>query len=182
MKGKKQERFTTVALSVGFMLAVSIFARTQHFIAPNVTTVILLGIAAFRLGRMVSYDLVFEHYREPFVVTVKDGSGAGDSTAPRYEHGWRHVIGCLLVCPVCVGTWIAAMLVAGLNIAPWLTQPFVVIFAVVGIAEFLNGLHEHHEWSGQHHRELAGASRRHKEKHPTYRYSDEEMTNDYYMD
>ena len=44
---------------------------------------VLLGVAAFRLGRLTSFDKVAEPLRRPFTETVLDDTGAGETVEPR---------------------------------------------------------------------------------------------------
>lgn len=115
-----------------------------------------LGLASYRLGRMVAYDKVFEPYRAPFARTVRDQTGAGDTTEPR-GRGAREAIGELLTCPICAGTWIAAGLVYLLHLFPNEARAFLSIMSAVGLAEFLNSASEAFEWLGQAEREEAGS-------------------------
>jgi hypothetical protein len=115
----------------------------------------LLGLSSYRLGRMVSYDLVMEPYRSPFTETVPDPTGEGETVAPKGV-GWRRAVGDLIACPICVGTWISAILVYGLEVAPRPTRTMLAIMGATGLAELLNALTEMLGWSGQANRERAG--------------------------
>ncbi|MGE5139634.1 MAG: DUF1360 domain-containing protein, partial [Rudaea sp.] len=152
-----QKRLTYATLSGTFVLSVSAFALLRS--ATELTPLLIaeLAFAVYRLGRMVSYDKVVETYRLPFVQTIPDPTGAGDTTAPR-GGGLREAIGELICCPICAGTWIAALLVGGLAVIPQVTTVFITIFCVVGIAELLNSATEFLQWNGQMAREYAGSS------------------------
>jgi hypothetical protein len=115
----------------------------------------LLGLSSYRMGRMVSYDLVMQTLRSPFTETVPDPTGAGDTVEPKGK-GWRRAVGDLICCPICAGTWIAAALVYGLELAPRPTRVLISIMGSIGLAELLNALTEALQWGGQHSRELAG--------------------------
>jgi hypothetical protein len=115
----------------------------------------LLGLSVFRLGRMVSYDLVMEAFRSPFTETVPDPTGAGLTVAPQGA-GWRRAVGELIGCPICAGTWISAFLAYGLEIAPRPTRTLLTIVGATGLAELLNALTEMLGWGGQASRERAG--------------------------
>jgi len=117
----------------------------------------LLGLSSFRLGRMVAYDKVMEPYRSPFTQTVPDPTGAGDTVIPTGS-GWRRAIAELIACPICAGTWIAAGLVYGLQIAPRPTRVLLTIIGAIGLGEVLNALTEMLEWDGQASREQAGSA------------------------
>lgn len=116
----------------------------------------MLGLATFRLGRLAAYDRVTEALRMPFATTAPDSSGAGKTVVPRGQ-GARRAIGELISCPICAGTWIAAALVYGLEIAPRPTRAFLAIMSAIGLAELLNALTEALAWGGQAARQEAGA-------------------------
>ncbi len=122
----------------------------------------MLGLSAYRLGRLVAYDHVAEPYRAPFTQTVPDSTGAGDTVEPKGE-GWRLAVGQLLSCPVCAGTWISAGLVYGLNLFPGPTRVLMTIMSAIGLGELLNALTEWLCWNGQLAREQSGAESRARE-------------------
>lgn len=117
-----------------------------------------LGLATYRLGRMIAYDSVFETFRSPFAETVPDGSGAG-MTVRAKGTGAQHALGELISCPICVGTWVAAGLVYGLKLAPGPSRTFLAIMSSVGAAELLDASTEALQWAGQLARECSGSAR-----------------------
>jgi hypothetical protein len=66
--------------------------------------------------------------------------------------------GDLIACPICAGTWIAAALVYGLELAPRPTRVLMAIMSAIGLGELLNALTEMLSWTGQAAREQAGSS------------------------
>jgi hypothetical protein len=116
---------------------------------------VMLGVATFRLGRLIAYDRVTETLRLPFAETKPDSSGAGDTVVPR-GRGVRRAVGELLTCPICAGTWIGAALVYGLDIAPRPTRAFMAIMSAAGLAELLNAATEALSWTGRRTREEVG--------------------------
>jgi hypothetical protein len=116
----------------------------------------LLGITTYRLGRLTAYDKVTEPLRWPFVRTVEDETGAGETVEPRGK-GTQKALGELLSCPICSGTWIASGLVYGLHLIPGPTRIFMTIIGSVGFAELLNALTEALSWTGQAARKIAGS-------------------------
>ncbi len=155
----KQRRTTYTALSGTFFAIFTIFSwiqgrkGKQFELKPYDLT--LVGLASYRLGRLVAYDKVAEPYRRPFCETVPDPTGAGDTVMPKGE-GWRRAIGELISCPICAGTWIAAGLVYGLNLLPGPTRLLLAIMSSIGVGELFNSLTEALCWSGQASREMAG--------------------------
>lgn len=116
----------------------------------------MLGLSAYRMGRLVSYDLVFQNYRALFTETVPDPTGAGDTVAPTGQ-GWRRAIGELIACPICAGTWISAGLVYGMELLPGPTRALMTIMSGIGLAELVNAATEYLQWNGQAARERAGS-------------------------
>jgi hypothetical protein len=116
---------------------------------------LLLGLSSFRLGRLMSYDLVFRPIREPVTETVPSPDGTGDTVVPEGT-GLRHAVGDLIACPTCSGTWAAAGLVYALRLFPGPTRAFMAIMAASGAAELLDGAYEMLNWSGNAARKRAG--------------------------
>lgn len=159
----KERRATYSILSSVFLGLFGLFAvrqnRKREEFRLRPFELIQLSFAAYRLGRMVAYDKVFEPYRAPFAKTIPDPTGAGDTTAPRGT-GARQALGELITCPICAGTWISAGLVYALQLFPNAARAFLAIFSAVGIAEFLDAATEALQWFAQVEREEAGAMER----------------------
>jgi hypothetical protein len=159
-KKSAAERATYLALLTFFL---SLFAgflwykrRNGQAITLRPFDLALLGFATYRLGRLASYDKVTEPLRRPFTRTQPDPSGAGDTVAPKGV-GAQRALGELLSCPICSGTWIAAVLVYSLNLAPGPTYAFLSMMSAIGIAELLNAITEALQWTGEAERREAGA-------------------------
>ena len=152
------ERVTKLALMGLFtgLLAALAPARKSNAAPYTALDAGLLGFATFRAGRMLAYDEVAEPLREPFAETVEDDSGAGLTTESKGQ-GARKVIGDLLTCPICAGTWAAAAMVYGLRVAPGPTRLLIAIFGAAGIAELLNGTVEAMQWNAEVKRKEAGS-------------------------
>lgn len=155
-------RATYSALSAIFLALFAVVSRRKPAEGKEFRLspfdLIQLSLATYRMGRMISYDKVFETYRSPFTETVPDGSGFGETVEPKGE-GVQHALGDLICCPICVGTWVAASLVYGLRLAPGPTRIMMGIMSSVGLAEFINAGTEYLQWTGQIARERAGAER-----------------------
>jgi len=93
--------------------------------------------------------------RAPFTKVVEDNSGDGKTVVPRGV-GVRQALGQLISCPICVGTWVAAILVAMMLVAPAGTRIFLYATAAVGVAELLHSLTEALCWSGRRGRTSSG--------------------------
>jgi hypothetical protein len=162
-RAKKEEYATKLTLMGVFLSIFAIFtsrfpAGRENRKASSIEPfdLALLALATFRLGRLVSYDLVAEPLRQPFAKTVEDETGAGETVEPRAGSGIVHSLGQLITCPICSGTWIAAGLVYGLHALPSPTRIFLEIMGTTGIAEILDALTETLSWSGKLARSLTG--------------------------
>ncbi|MDQ2688672.1 MAG: DUF1360 domain-containing protein [Chloroflexota bacterium] len=114
----------------------------------------MLGLASHRIGRMIAFERVAEPLREPFTATVPDETGADDTVVAR-GRGVRWVLGELLSCPTCVGTWAAMFLYLGLTFVPGPTRVLMSVLAAAGVAEVAYVGVEQLEWSGRAARKAA---------------------------
>jgi hypothetical protein len=97
----------------------------------------LLGLAAIRLGRIVALDEVTQPFRAPFV-DVKLIDGKHQEVAK--EGGFRGAVGALICSPDSVGFWIAGILVYGWILWPSGFRMIIIVLAVSGLGEILNGV------------------------------------------
>jgi hypothetical protein len=151
---RREFLFKLILIGV-FLGAYALFVDWQEAWRPGLPSLgigpfelALLGLATFRLGRLVAYDHVAEPLRFPFTKTVPDPSGAGETVEPRGV-GVQRCLGQLVSCPICVGTWIAAGLVYALVAFPGPARIFLLMMAAVGLAELLHAATEILSWSGQ---------------------------------
>jgi hypothetical protein len=77
----------------------------------------LITIASHKASRLVAKDRVTSAVRAPFTKYQGDGGPAEVEEQAR-GRGLRRAIGELLVCPYCLGMWIASAFAAGLTVAP----------------------------------------------------------------
>lgn len=122
----------------------------------------LLGLATYRMGHLLSYDRVMEPLRSFFTDTIPDPTGEGESVEPKGQ-GFQLAMGQLLCCPICTGTWAAALMVYGIYLWPGPARVFVTIMAAVGLGEILNAVTEFLSWGGQYARTKSGAIRQGKD-------------------
>ncbi len=159
--GKQRHAMYTV-LTGSFLTIFSgmaLLTRKRKYKTPTPMEFVQLGLATYRLGRLISHDKVFEPYRAPFTKTVPDPSGEGETVEPK-GRGAQEAIGDLICCPICSGTWVAAGLVYGMSLFPSITRMFISIMSAVGAAELLNAATEALQWNGQLARERAGTERK----------------------
>jgi Protein of unknown function (DUF1360) len=92
--------------------------------------VVRIGIASYKIGRLVARDDVTSWVRAP--VTQDD-----EATEPKPE-GTARALGELVTCPYCVGIWTAAGLSYALVLLPRETRLVTTIFSAQAVADFLN--------------------------------------------
>lgn len=125
----------------------------------------LLALSTYRLGRLIAYDRVMEPFRQFFTSTEADSTGAGEAVNPKGE-GFQQAIGQLICCPICAGTWVAALLTYSLYLFPGPARLFMTMTAAIGIAEILGALTEALSWSGQYARTMSGSKMIERQGHP----------------
>ncbi|HBY98947.1 MAG: DUF1360 domain-containing protein [Ardenticatenaceae bacterium] len=160
MVERVERRATYTTLSAIFLAIFGAFTlrlrREREDLQLQPLDLVQLGFATYRLGRLTAYDKVAETYRAPFTETIQDQTGAGKTVVPE-GMGVQRALGELVSCPICAGTWIAAALVYGLNLAPRPTRTFLAVMSSVGVAELLNAATEFMQWTGQAERKEAGS-------------------------
>ena len=100
----------------------------------------LFALATQKLSRVITKDKVTSAFRAPFT-EVEGKGGPGEIEERAKGHGLRRAIGELLTCPFCLGTWIASGFIYGYVFAPRVTRTLASIFAVSGLADFLQQLY-----------------------------------------
>ncbi|MCK5642621.1 MAG: DUF1360 domain-containing protein [Gammaproteobacteria bacterium] len=146
-----------IILEIVFLAIAWFVGSNLPEIAPN-TFYVLLALAAYRGGRAVAFNKVFEWLRNLVrCQVVIDSSGAGENVEACDEPGFFQTMGQLMTCPICAGTWVAAMLLVANKISPELGMGLIVILAVAGVAEILHWLSEFLSWNGRAARERAGS-------------------------
>jgi len=161
-RSKQQESIAKILLTFLFMGGLGLLAYWveikvgwMKIYELKLLDVVLIGVATFRLGRMIAFDRIMDPLRAPFSKVVDDNSGEGKTVVPR-GNGFRQAFGQLIVCPTCVGTWVAAALVALMLVYPTGTRIFLYATAAVGIAEILHSLTETLCWSARQARTSSG--------------------------
>lgn len=154
-----------VIKALGYILFIAVFLVEILFVALNfdkiaslqVWQLLLVGVAAFRGGRALSYNGVFAWLREPFCQVVDDSSGAGQSVEPRSDRSpFWFAVGDCLACPICTSTHVGTILLSAIAIWQPLGLVAVYALAVAGIAEGIHWWTEKMEWEGRLAREQAG--------------------------
>ncbi|MFN2475800.1 MAG: DUF1360 domain-containing protein [Chthoniobacterales bacterium] len=128
-----------VAVFNGLLAAAFVARQRSGQPLPNrveVQDLALFAIATQKLSRVITKDKVTTALRAPFT-EVEGKGGAGELEEHGRGQGLRRAIGDLLTCPFCLGTWIASGFIYGLLYNPRLTRTLASIFAVSGVADFL---------------------------------------------
>jgi hypothetical protein len=110
----------------GFLL----LARRRLPDRVGIGDTVRIGLASYKLGRLVAKDEVTSWVRAP--VTRDE-----DATRPKRQ-GLERALGELVTCPYCVGVWTAAGLSYALVLFPRETRLVTTIFGGQAVADFLN--------------------------------------------
>ena len=159
----RKEYIAKVILTVIFLGGFALFTGWMLFFGPGLDLfklsafdLVLLGFSTYRLGRLIAYDRVMEPFRQFYTNTVPDSTGAGELVDPKGE-GFQQAMGQLICCPICAGTWVAALLTYALYLFPGPTYVFLMMTAAIGVAEILGAMTEAMSWAGQYARTMSGA-------------------------
>jgi hypothetical protein len=87
-------------------------------------------VATHKASRLLAKDRVTSAVRAPFT-EFEDDAGPGEVSERARGRGLRRALGELVICPYCLGLWIAAAFGAGLVIAPWPTRWAAGVLAAV---------------------------------------------------
>jgi Protein of unknown function (DUF1360) len=92
--------------------------------------VVRIGLASYKIGRLVAKEEVAAFVRAP--VTRDE-----EATQPKPE-GLQRALGELVTCPYCIGLWVASGLSYALVLFPRQTRLVTTIFGAQAVADFLN--------------------------------------------
>lgn len=98
------------------------------------------AVATYKLSRLLAKDRVTSGLRAPFTRFQED-SGHGEVEEAARGTGLRRAVGELLVCPNCLGQWVAGAFTAGLLGAPRATRTLAAMFTIYAGADALQILH-----------------------------------------
>jgi hypothetical protein len=98
---------------------------------PAPADLALITVATHKASRLVAKDRVTSFARAPFTRYEGD-SGASEVEEAARGRGMRRALGELILCPYCLGLWIAAAFTAGLIAAPratrWIASALTTLF------------------------------------------------------
>jgi hypothetical protein len=91
----------------------------------------LMTVATHKASRLIAKDRVTSTVRAPFT-RFEDDAGPGEVSEEARGHGLRRAIGELIICPYCLGLWVAAAFAAGFIVAPrptrWVAATLSALF------------------------------------------------------
>ena len=91
----------------------------------------LMTVATHKASRLIAKDRVTSTVRAPFT-RFEDDAGPSEVSEAARGHGLRRAMGELIVCPYCLGLWVAAAFAAGLIVAPrptrWVAATLSALF------------------------------------------------------
>jgi hypothetical protein len=126
--------FNTVVAAIGAAWLRSRKRLPEHIPARDVA---LLSVGTFKLSRLIAKDKVTSAVRAPLTRYQGEGGPSEVTEAPRGGSTLREAVGELLVCPYCVGQWIATLLLAAYLWQPRLVRTATSSLAVVTGADFM---------------------------------------------
>jgi hypothetical protein len=111
-------------------------ARGRRRFEPTALDLVTAGAATHKLSRLITLGKSTSFLRSPFV-RYEGGAGQGEVSEKPRGRGLRLAIGELLVCPYCIGQWVAAGFGVGLATAPRATRLVAFVYATEALADFL---------------------------------------------
>lgn len=106
--------FSTLTAAFAAWMRVSDRELPERFSAGDLA---LITVATHKASRLIAKDRVTSAVRAPFT-RFQDDAGPSEVSEAARGHGMRRAVGELIVCPYCLGLWIAAILAAGMVLAP----------------------------------------------------------------
>jgi hypothetical protein len=132
---QKEQRFWNVVALGAFVCLCALSVGLISQFAPNgfanfgFFDLTLLGLAAFRLVHLISYDKIFNVIRTP----LTDGGGRGVKEASR---GWRRLASEFFNCIWCTGMWSGLFAVTIYCLGMW-GRFAIMVLAVAGLGSLL---------------------------------------------
>jgi hypothetical protein len=130
---------TLIGLFASMIAAFGVwFRRSGHELPERMgaADLALVTVATHKVSRELTKSRVGSGLRAPFTRFQHD-SGPGEVAEAAQGTGFRRAIGELLICPYCVGEWIAAAFTAGLLVAPRTTRWIAAVFVALTGSDLL---------------------------------------------
>jgi len=133
-----------LAATYGSLVAVFalLFRRSGRPLPERVPLVdiAVLGVATFKLSRLLTRDRVTSFLRAPFTKYKGPGKAQEVMEEPRGE-GAQHAVGELVACPFCSAQWLGTALACGYVVAPRATRVVGAALTAVTVADGLQYAH-----------------------------------------
>lgn len=132
--------FLTFELGIFVIKTISANLRLEPF------TWVMLVFATSMGGSAIAYMAIGDFIRWPVTKEVPHSSSASMiEIEPKYD-GWLKSLGMLFCCPVCVGTWVGASLLALMAVDYQFGYYTTVALSIGGAARLITRLTETIEW------------------------------------
>jgi hypothetical protein len=119
----------TLAYNLGLgALAFTADRRGRLEETPRLADIALVGVASFKLARLIATERVTMPFRAPFV--------EGEEERPTGK-GLRRAMGEMMTCPYCVAPWCALGVSTGLVFAPRPTRFISALLGSIALADVL---------------------------------------------
>ncbi|WP_110929112.1 DUF1360 domain-containing protein [Bacillus massiliglaciei] len=109
---------------------------------------LMLGLASFRLTRLIVFDKITERFRRPFFDEIEETDSSGEKEiflVPK-RSGIKGWIGELLSCYWCTGVWVSLFLLL-LYVNGWfLGECLILLFSIAAVGSLLETLNT--KWLG----------------------------------
>jgi Protein of unknown function (DUF1360) len=96
----------------------------------------LAAMATHKLSRLIAKDRVTSPLRHPFT-DFQGEAGPGEVDEAAQGTGMRRAVGELVVCPYCLGLWIATAVSVGLIVVPRATRWAISTLSVLFVSDVL---------------------------------------------
>jgi len=129
----------TMTVYVGLTGTAALVSRHRGVRLPEsvpTTDLALLGVATYRLSRLISKDAITSPLRARWTRVV-ERCGPGEVAEEPRRSGTGHAVGELLTCPFCLSPWVATLLMGGIVVAPKITHNVMTVFSAVTVADGL---------------------------------------------
>jgi hypothetical protein len=129
-------------LSAGFATALTaalVAARRSGRPLPErigIQDLVMAGIATHKVSRLIAKDRVTSFLRAPFT-RFQEPAGHGELDEQARGRGLRLATGELLICPYCLGQWVAGGFAVGYVHAPRLTRLLAGMWTMHAVADAL---------------------------------------------
>jgi hypothetical protein len=158
-----RRRLGFLALDALFLVIIgAVTVWTKQLPTIDLRLLPFFALATFRLARTLSFNEIAEPLRAPFTEVMADSCGAGSDVHPR-GGGIQYVIGSLLACPICTGTWSALALFTAYTVYAPFGKTLVYVLAFAGASEVLHWAGCLLEWGGRAARVYSGKTAPDKE-------------------